>query len=100
MAPMITLQDEIPAERSAGVNPSIEGVEEARGQVVKEFWNESFGEIFLDGSENAISPDCPVSPGTEECLETVEEADTNTFDIIELEEGAIVGSRKMTQRQR
>jgi tetratricopeptide (TPR) repeat protein len=53
--------------------------------------NESFGETPSDGSENAISPDWPVSPGTEECLETVEEADTNTFEIIELEEDSIVG---------
>ena len=91
IASIITLQDEIPDVRSFDVSPSIEGVEEASGQVVKELSNESFGETPLDGSKNAISPDCPVSPGIEECLETVEEADTNTFEIIELKEDAIVG---------
>ena len=88
---IITLQDEIPAVRSFDVSPSIEGAEEDSGQVVKELSSESFGETPLDGAENAISPDCPVSPGIEECLETVAEADTNTFDIIELKEDAIVG---------
>ncbi len=91
IASIITLQDEIPDVRSFDVSPSIEGVEEASGQLVKELSNESFGETPLDGSKNAISPDCPVSPGIEECLETVEEADTNTFEIIELKEDAIVG---------
>ena len=90
-ASIITLQDEIPANRSFGVNPSIEGAEEDSGQVIKELPGESFGETPLDSAEKAISPDCPVSPGIEECLETVAEADTNTFEIIELKEDAIVG---------
>jgi hypothetical protein len=63
IASIITLQDEIPDVRSFDVSPSIEGVEEASGQLVKELSNESFGETPLDGSKNAISPDCPVSPG-------------------------------------
>lgn len=88
---IITLQDEIPGVHSIGVNPSTEEAEEDSGQVVKELPDESFGETPLDSAENAVLPDCPVSPGIEECLEPVEEADTNTFDIIELKEDAIVG---------
>lgn len=91
LAPIITLQDEIPAVRSVGVNPSIEGAEEDSGQVVKELSDESFGETPLNSAENAVLLGCPVSPGIEECLETVEEVDTNSFDIIELKEEAIVG---------
>ncbi len=90
-APIITLQDEIPANRSFGANPSFEGAEEDSGQVIKEVSGESFGETPLDGAENAVSPDSPASPGIEDCLEPVAEADTNTFDIIELNEDAIVG---------
>ncbi|MGB7920222.1 MAG: tetratricopeptide repeat protein [Desulfobacterales bacterium] len=88
---IITLQDEIPAVHSIGVNPSTGGAEEDSGRVVKEVPDESFGETPLDSAENAVLPDCPVSPGIEECLEPVAEADTNTFDIIELKEDAIVG---------
>jgi tetratricopeptide (TPR) repeat protein len=91
MASIITLQDEIPDGRSSDISPSIEGVEEASGQVVRGLSNESFGETPSDGSEKAIAPDCQVSSGIEEYLETIEEADTNTFEIIELQEGAIVG---------
>lgn len=90
-ASIITLQDEIPGVRSIDVSPSLEGVEEAGDQVVKELSNESFGETPVDGSENPIAPDCPLSSGIEECLEAVGEADTNTLDIIELKEDAIVG---------
>ena len=91
MAPIITLQDEIPAERSAGVNPSIEGAEEDSGQVVKEVAGDLSGETPFDGTEYVISHDGPVSPGLEDCLETVAETDTDTFDIIELREDAILG---------
>ncbi|MFZ1957243.1 MAG: tetratricopeptide repeat protein [Desulfobacterales bacterium] len=90
-ASIITLQDEIPGVRSIDVIPSLEGDEEVGDQVVKELSNESFGETPLDGSENPISPDCPLSSGIEEFLEAVAEADTNTLDIIELKEDAIVG---------
>ncbi|MGW8187105.1 MAG: tetratricopeptide repeat protein, partial [Desulfobacterales bacterium] len=90
-APIITLQDEIPVNRSSGVNPSLEGVERASDQVVKELSNKSFDETSLDGFGNPISLECPVSSGDAECLETVAEADTNTVDIIELKEVAIVG---------
>ncbi|MGD8954189.1 MAG: tetratricopeptide repeat protein, partial [Desulfobacterales bacterium] len=93
---IITLQDEIPAVRSLDVGPSIEVAEEDSGQIVKELSRESFGETALDGADNAVLPDCPVSPGIEECLETVEEADTNSFDIIELKEDAIVGQPENT----
>jgi tetratricopeptide (TPR) repeat protein len=93
LVPIITLQDEIPAVRSpeVGPSPSIEGAEEDGGQIEKESSGESFGEIPFKGANKALTPDCPAPPGHEECLETIEEADTNTFDIIELKEDAIVG---------
>jgi tetratricopeptide (TPR) repeat protein len=90
-ATILTLQDEIPAGRSLDVSPSIEGVEDDSDQVVKELPSGSFGETPLDGAKTVLSPDCQESPGIEECLGTIEEADTNTFDIIELKEDAIVG---------
>lgn len=89
-APIITLQDEIPANRSFGIDPSVEGAEEDNGQIMKALSGESFGETPWDNGENAISPGCPLSSESEECLETVAEADTNTFDIIELKDDAIV----------
>ncbi|MEJ2476716.1 MAG: hypothetical protein P8Y40_04300, partial [Desulfobacterales bacterium] len=70
-ASIITRQDEITDVRSIDVSPSPEGGEEAGDQVVKELSNESFGETPLDGSENPISPDSPLSSGIEECFETV-----------------------------
>lgn len=88
---IITLEDEIPVVRSFDVSPSIEGVEDDSGQDIKGVSNESFAQTPLPGADTAISPDCPASLGFEECLETVEEADTNTFDIIELKEDAILG---------
>ncbi|MGA9477795.1 MAG: tetratricopeptide repeat protein, partial [Desulfobacterales bacterium] len=91
LAPIITLQDEIPAAGSFDVRLSIEGVREDSDQIVKELSRESFGDTLLDSAENAVLPGCPVSPGIEECLETVEEVDTNSFEIIELKEEAIVG---------
>jgi tetratricopeptide (TPR) repeat protein len=91
LAPIITLQDEIPAAGSFDVSLSIEGVREDSGQIVKELSRQSFGETPLDSAENAVLPGYPVSPGIEECLEAVEEVDTNSFEIIELKEEAIVG---------
>ena len=91
IATILTLQDEIPAGRSLDVSPSIDEVEDDNGQIVKELLSDSFGETPLGGAKTVLSPDCQESPGIEECLETVEEADTNTFEIIELKEDAIVG---------
>jgi tetratricopeptide (TPR) repeat protein len=88
---IITLQDEIPAVRSYDESPSMEGIEDDSSQVEKVVANEPFGESPLTGDNDAISPECPASLGSEECLETVEEADTDTFEIIELKEDAIVG---------
>ena len=90
-ATIITLQDEIPGGRSIDVSPSTERVEEAGNHVAKEVSNASNIETSSDGSKYAILPACPVSSGSEESPETVAEADTNTFDIIELKEDAIVG---------
>ncbi len=91
LVPIITLQDEIPAAGSFDVSPSIEGVEHDSDQVIIEVSSDPFGVSPLAGDNDFISQGFPVSPGIEECLETVAEADTNSVDIIELKEDAIVG---------
>ena len=46
IATILTLQDEIPAGRSLDVSPSIDGVEDDNGQVVKELSSDSFGRCW------------------------------------------------------
>lgn len=88
---ILTLLDEIPCDRPGGKRPPTDAPE-------KRAWVTPGGgppppgaEESAAGKGGGVATDPSVLAGAEDCLENIADADTNTFEVIELTEEAIIG---------